>query len=249
MSIRFHRTAPLLTFYHNPKSPQSLAALAVLRKAQRGLESSTEGNNRPSSPNHSSTEKATDAIRGEDVEPVEIRGDEVGRGEQFLQEAASDTSQSLEIDLEIKERSKEPPTQAQIQTILDYLKGNASLTLNSSSDASTAGSPASAGPQQNHPGATGLPGNPMSSSGKTMTRVKQSQTQSPASSAPWSELDSASVVERLKNSDLLLVDWENGRAVTNLQGVRMLLALLHSEQKDPTARNAGANSSTGCQVM
>lgn len=238
---------------HNPKSPQSLVALSLLRKAQNGQDvlSNADASSSTSSSSSASTRRATEAIAGEDVEPS-VSGPHLGRGEQFLADARADTSQSLEIEVEVKERSKEPPTQAQIQTILDYLKDGASLALNL---APSAGGSETSAHSTSHPAATGMSaGNPLPSPGKSITRAKQSQSQpqtsSTSASPAWSEVDSSSVVDQLKNSDLLLVDWENGRAVTNLQGVKMLLALLKREQLDPTARSqSDAGTGTGCIAM
>lgn len=230
---------------HNPKSPQSLVALSLLRKAQSGQQVTDQ----PAT----STKKATEAIQGEDVEPINPQT--LPPGEQFLADAAADSSRALELSLEVKERSKEPPTQAQIQTILDYLKGAASLALNA--PPTSGGARAGSQRDDQHPGATGLSaGNPLPTPGKSVTRAKQThaqtQTQTQAQHPPaWAEVDPSSIVDQLKNSDLLLVDWENGRAATNLQGVKALLSLLREEQEDPSKAPSSQSQSggPGCTVM
>lgn len=207
------------------------------------------------------------------------------------------------MELEIKERAKDPPTPGQVQTILGYLKqgseGAGSGTVETEAvlglglgfglgpgkgkgkgkqaqdDHAVA---AAAAPPRRTPAAAASSDPSKLSRGEMRTRVRayqsgsspgsssdppsspsQLQPEPPAqdpesesqsqSQSQWPQLDDSSLVSRLKDSELLLVDWDSGRAVTDLAGVERLLARLREEQQERVQRESGTARGGGCVIM
>ncbi|PWN18341.1 hypothetical protein BCV69DRAFT_301472 [Microstroma glucosiphilum] len=278
MSLRFHKTAPLITLYHNPSSPTSLHALALLQRAQRSGDSSN------------SSGSSSSAAYSNFNNPTESSGSD------FLREASSSTH-GLELQLEVKERAKEPPTPGQVQTILGYLKqGGEGSGTGSGGEESGLGSilgfglgeakaksrahisredPAASATPRRTPSATASSDPTRLSRGEMLTRVRAYQSNTatsdattstpsqlqpeppiedpPSSQSQWSQLDDSALVSRLKDSDLLLVDWDGGRAVTDLAGVERLVGQLREEQQERVDRESGNRGrgagGGGCVVM
>lgn len=301
---------------HDPASRSSSQALTLLQRALRGVDQADA--NTPSHPS----------------------GSQPGPGQAFLREAALPPDLSLDVQLEVKQRNKEPPTPSQVQTILEYLRAEQQRAAESaSSSSSSAGasteSPANANsispsvqksldkieamrksiaqkeaeaaaqetsfdmsassdrqhPEDNHPAATGIssPITRRALPGATRSRVEQARREArgddgkagfddkddvssatgfgdsvarpsyavappppPPSTTPWSErLDDSSLVSQLKDSDLLLVDWEGGRATTDLRGVQELLHIWKAEQEAYLRGERKPSDSDGslCLVM
>lgn len=245
------------------------------------------------------------------------------------------------MQLEVKQRNKEPPTPSQVQTILEYLRAEqqraaeSAASVSLGADASTVGGSGNASsispsvqksldkieamrksiaqreaeaaaqetsfdmsassdrqhPEDNHPAATGIssPVARRALPGATRSRVQQARREArgddsradfddkdnvsiatslgdsvtrpsyavappppPPSTTPWSErLDDSSLVSQLKDSDLLLVDWEGGRATTDLRGVQELLHIWKAEQEAYLRGERKPSDSDGslCLVM
>lgn len=216
---------------HDLRSPQSQQALALLRQAQRG----GDGGSSSSTPSNSNE----------------------GNGAIFLKEASSPASSSLDLQLEIKERAKEPPTPGQLRTILEYLKASPPPPPTAAAaNFSVEGAPATTrSTPENHPAAVGgagigarpqtkRPTNPPP--GVTRTRVKN--TLEDDDSAASSE---SAVSRHLESSPLLLVDWDAGRASTDLAGVQEMIERWREEQASGKQGGQASKSDAGgnCVVM
>ncbi|CAO1616293.1 unnamed protein product [Parajaminaea phylloscopi] len=247
MSLRFHRTAPLITLYHDASSAPSSQALSLLRRAVRGLndeaqDSAPEGHQAPRASATSADPPLS--LATDDLETSNA----TGGGAAYLAEARLPPSAALDIQLEVRHKKKEPPTPSQVQTILRYLKEQ----RDSRPTEATAGlTPASA----SHPAATGLPGGALAASSgviRARTGVRPGKAASEHKhEADWGQPDDGALVAALQKAQLLVVDWEGGRAATDLTGVRKLLQDLRTEQDEQAAREQGKRpaASEGCRVM
>lgn len=216
---------PRPSLSHDARSSQSQQALALIRQAQRG---SPHGSNANTNTNDSSSTV-------------------------FLKEAASPASSSLDLQLEVRERQKEPPTPGQIRTILEYLKASPSSSL--AGAVAAAAAQAGAAPES-HPAAVGggtslVAGSKPGSArpqGAKRTRVKAAQQQPDDAS---NATDESSVARRLESSPLLLVDWDAGRASTDLAGVQEMIERWREEQASGKRSGGASSSDEGgrCVVM
>lgn len=285
--------SPLHPHSHDPSSRTSLQALALIRRNLRGLDhgeesskaalssSSDRGNGNSVEGGGEGSASAPLALATDDLEASSTAG-----GAAYLSEARLPPSAALDVQLEVRQRSKEPPTPSQLQTILGYLKaspaGDDTTAAPSSSSSSrfrqSAESIAAQGPvaskvDDHHPAAMGISGAPPSAglvrarTGarpaaaaahklKAPSSLPSSATSPPPPPPPapqpqWAAaLDDGPLVTALQNSQLLVVDWEGGRATTDLPGLQRLLDDLRREQDEQVSREQGKGSGpTSCLVM
>ena len=123
MSIRFHKGPSIITLFHDSSSPTSKAVLSLL----------SSYTSRPSSLPSPSLSPPSNG------ESCIIEAQNGGAGE-YLRQASSDPpSSSSQIQLEIVDRNKNPPTPDQMRSIIDYLTTDTSQNQNQNQEYTNSG--------------------------------------------------------------------------------------------------------------
>ncbi|SOV07835.1 uncharacterized protein UDID_07144 [Ustilago sp. UG-2017a] len=234
MSFRYHKGPSIITLFHDPSSSTSKQILKLLSSYNK-TNSRLSNRHHPSpSASAASSSSGSAANNGESC-VIEANGGGVG---EYLGNAASDPPSNSAIQLEVVDRSANPPTPDQMRSIIDYLA--AGTTATTSAPSSAAGfNPTDTGIAQPDGERYTNTGFNIEEHGKRKLTLPHHLATSSARARKDSE------IPEIKDGPII-VNWDQGTAATSLEGVKqMLVRIERSASEEKSGKGEGGG---GCVV-
>ncbi|CCF50153.1 hypothetical protein NDA11_000260 [Ustilago hordei] len=234
MSFRYHKGPSIITLFHDPSSSTSKQILNLLSSYNK-TNSRLSNRHHPSPSASAAPSSSGSAANNGESCVIEANGGGVG---EYLGNAASDPPSNSVIQLEVVDRTANPPTPDQMRSIIDYLASGTTATTSTPSSAAGLNPTDTRIAQPDREKITNTAFNM-----EEHEKIKFPLPHHLATSSAPARKDSA--MPEIKDGPII-VNWDQGTAATSLEGVKqMLVRIERSASEEKSGKSEGGG---GCVV-